>query len=250
MPMKYNKVAISVITITLAVACVFDYSQRNSSASKEVKSSKIQKDNLTPHSMPYYSSSSKVSTSSSSIETSQTTSSSTDTEEDTLASSSSSSIEEQSVSTQTSQSQNNTATVQSSSTTDPSSVAESSSQQPIQTRTDGMNWNNHHYDISTFDGSNTQIPRWTSYVYRWTMLQNFYAIEGNSDAGLRTKELIVGSEIILNNKTYHVTSIDPSMQRCNANTSAYVFEKAKQHAFVLQTCNDVAGNNIRLYWVD
>lgn len=216
--MKYNKVAISVITITLAVACVFDYSQRNSSASKEVKSSKIQKDNLTPHSIPDYSSSSKVSTSSSSIETSQ--------------------------------SQNNTATVQSSSTTDPSSVAESSSQQPIQTRTDGMNWNNHHYDISTFDGSNTQIPRWTSYVYRWTMLQNFYAIEGNSDAGLRTKELTVGSEIILDNKTYHVTSIDPSMQRYNANTSAYVFEKAKQHAFVLQTCNDVAANNIRLYWVD
>ena len=117
-------------------------------------------------------------------------------------------------------------------------------------RTDGMNWNGHHYDISTFSGDNASIPEWTSSVYRWTELPNFYAVEGRSDAGQHISELYVGAPIVLNGKTYHVSSIDPSVLRLSQASADYVFNKAPHHAFVLQTCNDVNSTYVRFYWVD
>lgn len=117
-------------------------------------------------------------------------------------------------------------------------------------RTDGMNWNGHHYDISSFSGDNASIPEWTNNVYRWTELPNFYAVEGRSYAGQHISELYVGAPIVLNGRTYHVSSIDPSVLRLSDASSEYVFDKAQHHAFVLQTCNDVNSTYVRFYWVD
>lgn len=118
-------------------------------------------------------------------------------------------------------------------------------------RTDGMNWNGHHFDIAGFSGTNGEhTPAYTPNVFQWSLISNYYLVEKASTAGTAIHELHVGSEIVLNGRTLHVTSVIPHMQRTASDALSKVQQLAGQHAIGLQTCNDSLGNDISIYWAD
>ncbi len=66
---------------------------------------------------------------------------------------------------------------------------------PVQTRTDGFNFNGRHFDIAWFSGSG-QVPA-DSYIYRWSTDPSHYLVEMMGAAGGVIRELHVGSQIVI-----------------------------------------------------
>ncbi|CAK1241370.1 hypothetical protein R55210_AODCCCNP_00846 [Fructobacillus fructosus] len=116
-------------------------------------------------------------------------------------------------------------------------------------RTDGFNFLGQHFDISSFSnttGGNT--PRWTPYIFQWTALPNYYLAEAASSAGSAVRQLSIGSEVVVNGQTYHVTDIRHGMKRLDS--MDVVESLSGQHQMGLQTCDDASGSYISTYWFD
>ncbi|CAK1236528.1 hypothetical protein [Fructobacillus fructosus] len=116
-------------------------------------------------------------------------------------------------------------------------------------RTDGFNFLGQHFDISSFSnttGGNT--PRWTPYIFQWTALPNYYLAEAASSAGSAVRQLSIGSEVVVNGQTYHVTVIRHGMKRLDS--MDVVESLSGQHQMGLQTCDDASGSYISTYWFD
>lgn len=69
---------------------------------------------------------------------------------------------------------------------------------PVQTRTDGFNFNGRHFDVAWFSGSG-QVPA-DSYVYRWSTDSSHYLVEMMGAAGGVIRELHVGSHVVIDQK--------------------------------------------------
>lgn len=129
------------------------------------------------------------------------------------------------------------------------STTSSVSQVSATSRTDGMNFAGQHFDIQAFSGINGEkTPSWTSYVFQWTQLPNYYLAEAASQAGISLKSLTVGSPIVLNGRTLHITQILSNMDRLNSYST--VASMSGQHALGIQTCANSTGSLINTYWAD
>ncbi|WP_338348644.1 hypothetical protein [Fructobacillus evanidus] len=112
-----------------------------------------------------------------------------------------------------------------------------------------MNFAGQHFDIQAFSGINGEkTPSWTSYVFQWTQLPNYYLAEAASQAGISLKSLTVGSPIVLNGRTLHITQILSNMDRLNSYST--VASMSGQHALGIQTCANSTGSLINTYWAD
>lgn len=127
------------------------------------------------------------------------------------------------------------------------STATTTVQQSV--RTDGFNFLGQHFDISTFsDTTGGNTPRWTQYIFQWTALPNYYLAEAASSAGSAVRQLSVGSEVVVNGRTYHVTDVRHGMKRLDSMDT--VESLSSQHSLGLQTCDDATGTYISTYWFD
>ncbi|GAP02514.1 cell wall binding repeat protein [Fructobacillus pseudoficulneus] len=112
-----------------------------------------------------------------------------------------------------------------------------------------MNFNGQHFDIRTFSGVDGQkTPSWTPYIFQWSQISNYYLAEAQSQAGDAVKSLHIGSEVVVNGRTLHVTQILPNMDRVNSYDT--VVSMASQHAIGIQTCVNASGSIVATYWAD
>lgn len=119
---------------------------------------------------------------------------------------------------------------------------------PAPTRTDGVNWNGHHFDLASWsDMSGGHVPQWTNNVFQWTGLPHYYLIEQASAAGQVVGEMAPGTPVTINGVTYHVDEI----QNFNRATSFdAVAAMNSRHAVSFQTCVDIYGNTIKVISAD
>ena len=119
-------------------------------------------------------------------------------------------------------------------------VTENKTETPKQTvRTDGFNYNGHHYDIASFSGSG-HVPKNTNSVYRWAQKPNHYLVERISPAGKTINSLNHGSTITINGNTYTVSKIEYNIDN-DTNTLNLVMNSAD--AITIQTCTTKKGAN-------
>lgn len=128
-----------------------------------------------------------------------------------------------------------------------SSAAQSSASTPVVTdHSSGFNFGGYHFPIAGFSGSG-QVPA-TQYVYRWTSKSNWYLLEQGGAAGQVVKSSVgIGTAITVDGKTYHVTDIQPGLERTTAATT-YMWSHIDQHAIGFQTCDDQT--HLTLYFAD
>lgn len=115
-----------------------------------------------------------------------------------------------------------------------------------QQRTDGFNLNGSHFSLANYaDTSGAEVPQWTPNVYRYVVLPNYYLAEGQSAAGAVARAAGVGSTLILNGQTLHMTGI-MSVNRNDPNAFESMRQVGSQNKAVLQTCYDATGNNLKV----
>lgn len=113
-------------------------------------------------------------------------------------------------------------------------------------RTDGFNLNGSHFSLANYaDTSGAEVPQWTPNVYRYVVLPNYYLAEGQSAAGAVARAAGVGSTLILNGQTLHMTGII-SVNRNDPNAFESMRQVGSQNKAVLQTCYDATGNNLKV----
>ena len=115
-----------------------------------------------------------------------------------------------------------------------------------QQRTDGFNLNGSHFSLANYaDTKGAEVPRWTPNVYRYVVLPNYYLAEGQSAAGAVARAAGIGSTLILNGQTLHMTGI-VSVNRKDPNAFESMRQIGSQNKAVLQTCYDATGNNLKV----
>lgn len=115
-----------------------------------------------------------------------------------------------------------------------------------QQRTDGFNLNGSHFSLANYaDTTGAEVPRWTPNVYRYVVLPNYYLAEGQSAAGAVARAAGIGSTLILNGQTLHMTGI-VSVNRKDPNAFESMRQIGSQNKAVLQTCYDATGNNLKV----
>lgn len=115
-----------------------------------------------------------------------------------------------------------------------------------QQRTDGFNLNGHHFDLIDYaDTTGAEVPRWTQNVYRYVVLPNYYLAEGDSNAGAISRGAGIGSTLILNGQTLHMTAVI-SVNRDDPNAFESMRQIGSQNKAVLQTCTDASGVNLKV----
>lgn len=115
-----------------------------------------------------------------------------------------------------------------------------------QQRTDGFNLNGSHFNLANYaDTSGAEVPQWTPNVYRYVVLPNYYLAEGQSAAGAVARAAGIGSTLILNGQTLHMTGII-SVNRKDPNAFESMRQVGSQNKAVLQTCYDATGNNLKV----
>lgn len=133
-------------------------------------------------------------------------------------------------------------------TTAPANTPAPAAQAPQapQQRTDGFNLNGSHFDLANYaDTTGKEVPQWTPYIYRYTVLPNYYLAEGQSNAGAVARAAGVGSTLILNGQTLHMTSVI-YVNRLDPNAFEAMRQVGSQNRAVLQTCTDATGNNLKI----
>lgn len=115
-----------------------------------------------------------------------------------------------------------------------------------QQRTDGFNLNGNHFDLVDYaDTTGLEVPRWTQNVYRYVVLPNYYLAEGDSNAGAISRGAGIGSTLILNGQTLHMTAVI-SVNRDDPNAFESMRQIGSQNKAVLQTCTDASGVNLKV----
>lgn len=108
-------------------------------------------------------------------------------------------------------------------------------------RTDGFNFNGHHFSLASFTGGG-KVPQETNHVYQWTDKPDHFLIERISPAGRVITSVGIGTKIIINGTTYTVTN----MERNIPNDAAAVDYLYKHNAAItFQTCETTRGANGR-----
>lgn len=130
-------------------------------------------------------------------------------------------------------------------TTAPANAPTQVAQAPQQ-RTDGFNLNGSHFDLANYaDTTGMEVPRWTQNVYRYVVLPNYYLAEGDSRAGAVARGAGIGSTLILNGETLHMTAVI-SVNRSDPNAFESMRQVGSQNKAVLQTCTDASGVNLKV----
>ena len=130
-------------------------------------------------------------------------------------------------------------------TTAPATQPAQAPQAPQQ-RTDGFNLNGSHFDLANYaDTTGKEVPRWTQNVYRYVVLPNYYLAEGDSRAGAVARAAGIGSTLILNGETLHMTAVI-SVNRNDPNAFESMRRIGSQNRVVLQTCTDASGVNLKV----
>lgn len=111
---------------------------------------------------------------------------------------------------------------------------------PVQTRTDGFNFNGRHFDIAWFSGSG-QVPA-DSYIYRWSTDPSHYLVEMMGAAGGVIRELHVGSQIVIDGQRYTIFHMQSGVAN---DENAYYNMKDVGAALTFQTCDYQIGANGR-----
>lgn len=127
--------------------------------------------------------------------------------------------------------------------TQTSSAPASTPQAPTSqsTRTDGFNFNGHHFALGSFTGGGS-VPQETNYVYQWTDKPDHFLIERISPAGRVITGVEIGTKVVINGTTYTVTN----MERNIPNDEAAVDYLYKHNASItFQTCETTKGANGR-----
>lgn len=115
-----------------------------------------------------------------------------------------------------------------------------------QQRTDGFNLNGSHFDLVDYaDTTGAEVPQWTQNVYRYVVLPNYYLAEGDSRAGAISREAGIGSTLIINGQTLHMTAVI-SVNRNDPNAFESMRQIGSQNKAVLQTCTDASGVNLKV----
>lgn len=128
----------------------------------------------------------------------------------------------------------------------PSAPAQPAPAPAPQQRTDGFNLNGSHFNLANYaDTSGAEVPQWTPNVYRYVVLPNYYLAEGQSAAGAVARAAGIGSTLILNGQTLHMTGII-SVNRKDPNAFESMRQVGSQNKAVLQTCYDATGNNLKV----
>ncbi|HEY4400220.1 MAG TPA: hypothetical protein VGM95_06800 [Lactobacillaceae bacterium] len=102
--------------------------------------------------------------------------------------------------------------------------------------TAGFNFAGQHFDIKPFSGTG-HVPV-DDKVYAWTGMENWYLIEQRGLAHEYLGAVNIGSKIVVNGKTYHITQILP--HQINDTDAAYQAMVAgmKTNTMGFQTCED------------
>lgn len=105
--------------------------------------------------------------------------------------------------------------------------------QPI-ARTDGFNFNGHHYDIGTFSGTG-HVPA-SSLVYQWAdyTAHLHILVERFSIPGGKIRELAVGSKLTINGHTYTIFNERNGVAN---NSDAYASLSNGNPAVTIQVCD-------------
>lgn len=111
---------------------------------------------------------------------------------------------------------------------------------PVQTRTDGFNFNGRHFDVAWFSGSG-QVPA-DSYVYRWSTDSSHYLVEMMGAAGGVIRELHVGSHVVIDGQRYTIFHMQSGVAN---DENAYYNMKDVGAALTFQTCDYQIGANGR-----
>lgn len=243
---KAKLIILPIIAASAAIAMSYNTLNHSSNADAAQNHSQLTSidDNkrLTPHTAsrmiyhaPVKAQSSSETNTQSAASTSSTTTPIVDTPSATQASTT------QSASTDTTKS-----SAQAASTVTPSQTTTSAVTSTPAPRTDGFNLNGVHYDMANYaDTSGAEVPQWTPYVYRYVVLPNYYLAEGQSNAGLTARNAGIGSTLVLNGKTLHMTGI-MSVNRNDPNAFEQMRAVGSQNQAVLQTCYDATGVNLKV----
>lgn len=111
---------------------------------------------------------------------------------------------------------------------------------PVNTDTSGFNFGNYHFPIAPFSGTG-QVPA-DNNVYQWTSDSRWFLIEQGGNAGHVIKANVgIGSTVIINHITYHVTDMKSGLLNSPTNSQGHDYYKShiNQHAVGFQTCDSV-----------
>lgn len=130
-------------------------------------------------------------------------------------------------------SQSSTTSQQSQSTNSNYSATEEKKPQSVAPQvTSGFNFLNHHYPIASFSGSGA-VPA-NNYVYRWSAIPNYYLVERMGAAGAYINGLTVGSEVVIDGHTYHISQVLTGFK--NTVDAASKIESTLNGRVGIQTC--------------
>lgn len=110
-------------------------------------------------------------------------------------------------------------------------------------RTDGFNFNGHHFPLSTFTGAG-QVPLHTPYVFQWSNRPSHYLIERVSPAGNVITGVNIGTKITVNGNEYTVTNVERNVK--NTDTASLILDKHPS-TITFQTCQTNRDSNNRAY---
>lgn len=108
-------------------------------------------------------------------------------------------------------------------------------------RTDGFNFNGHHFSLASFTGGGS-VPRETNNVFQWTDKPNHYLIERVSPAGRVIRSVGVGTKVVINGTSYTVTNVEANIPNDDAAVD-YLYKH--NAAITFQTCETTKGPNGR-----
>lgn len=109
------------------------------------------------------------------------------------------------------------------------------------TRTDGFNFNGHHFALGSFTGGGN-VPQETNYIYQWTDKPDHFLIERVSPAGRVITGVGIGTEVVINGTTYTVTNMERNIPNDDAAVD-YLYKHSASITF--QTCETTKGANGR-----
>lgn len=107
---------------------------------------------------------------------------------------------------------------------------------PVETRTDGFNFNGYHFDIAGFGGGGgDMVPANTNNIFSWNQMPNHYLVEKVSPAGNAIWSLGVGSQIVINGNTYTIYKVAGGLDNQSGEAADVLYSEGAPIS--IQTCD-------------
>lgn len=116
---------------------------------------------------------------------------------------------------------------------------------PTPARTDGFNFNGYHFGLGSFSGSGV-VPA-DSLVYQWADFPRHYLFERAGAAGMPVWELGIGSQVVVNGRTYTVYNMASGVSR-DAGLGFLESGYRDAGAISWQTCESFASEPLLTIW--